>query len=159
LFQAGAEQHGPYNNGNGGMWRSINSGGGGSLFADPAVVVAVQPGFLVSPGSPGFFKSETGCTAMSSFESMSATLKPDEYGVNTAPFRERNYAANSLILSYFGAHRNMAAVGVKALQAQTYLSMLAALLERKSDVESWRRNLGHADVAAIKSGQLEAGAA
>ena len=127
-----------YNNGNGGMWRTINSGGGGGLFADPAVLVAVQPGYHVSPSQPGYFKSETGCTSMSSFESMSATLKPSEYGVNTEPFRERNYAANSLILSYFGAHRDMGAVGVKALQSQTYLSMLAAALERKSAIESWR---------------------
>ena len=59
-WQGGAEQHGPYNNGDGGMWRTINSGGGGGLFADPAVVVAVQPGFRVSPGQPGYFKSETG---------------------------------------------------------------------------------------------------
>ena len=136
-WPGGAEQHGPYNNGNGGMWRSINSRGGGGLFTDPALLVAVQPGFLVSPGQPGYFKSETGCTSMSSFESMSATLKPEEYGVNTPPFRERNYAANSLVLSYFGK-RDMGAVGVEALQSQTYLSMLAASLERKSDIESWR---------------------
>ena len=119
------------------MWRSINTGGGGELVTNPAVVVAVQPGFLVSAGQPGYFKSETGCTSMSSFESMSATLSPNEFGVNTAPFRERNYAANSLILSYFGP-RNMSSIGVQALQAQTYLSMLAASLERKSNIESWR---------------------
>lgn len=117
--------------------RTINSGGGGDLFANPAVVVGVQPGFLVSPGQPGYFKSETGCTSMSSFESMSTTLKPDEYGVNTEPFRERNYAANSLVLSYFGK-RDMGAVGVEALQSQTYLSMLAASMERKAQIESWR---------------------
>jgi beta-mannosidase len=137
-WQGGAEQHGPYNNGNGGMWRTINSNGGGGLFTDPALLVAVQPGFLVSAGQPGYFKSETGCTSLSSYESMAATLKPTEYGVNTEPFRERNYAANSLILSYFGAHRDMSVVGVEALQSQTYLSMLAASLERKSDIESWR---------------------
>jgi hypothetical protein len=137
-WQGGAEQHGPYNNGNGGMWRTINSNGGGGLFTDPALLVAVQPGFLVSAGQPGYFKSETGCTSLSSYESMAATLTPTEYGVNTEPFRERNYASNSLILSYFGAHRDMSAVGVEALQSQTYLSMLAASLERKSDIESWR---------------------
>ena len=137
-WQGGAEQHGPYNNGNGGMWRTINSGGGGGLITDPAVLVAVQPGFLVSPGQPGYFKSETGCTSLSSYESMSATLTPAEWGINTRPFRERNYAQNSLIWSYFGAHQNLSAVGVKALQSQTFLSMLAAALERKSDIESWR---------------------
>eukprot|EP01052_Picozoa_sp_SAG31_P017595 SAG31_NODE_1211_length_9376_cov_2.931767_8_plen_136_part_00 len=120
------------------MWRTINSDGENGFTTDPAVVVAVQPGFQVSPGQPGYFKSETGCTSMSSFESMSATLKPEEYGVNSEPFRERNYAANSLVLSYFGRQRDMSAVGIQALQSQTYLSMLAAALERKSDIESWR---------------------
>jgi hypothetical protein len=120
------------------MWHSINSDGGGSVSDNPAVVVGVQPGFPVSAAQPGYFKSETGCTSMSSFESMAATLRPQEYGVNTAPFRERNYASNSLVLSYFGAHRNMSAVGVRALQSQLYLSMLAAALERRSQIESWR---------------------
>eukprot|EP01050_Picozoa_sp_SAG11_P009517 SAG11_NODE_900_length_6632_cov_2.693403_5_plen_158_part_00 len=120
------------------MWETINSGGGGALSTDPAVVVAVQPGFLVAPGQPGYFKSETGVISLSSFESMSATLQPSEYGVNSAPFRKRNYAANSLIWSYFGMHQNLSAVGMEALQSQTYLSMLAAALQRKSDIESWR---------------------
>ena len=138
-WQAGAEQHGPYNNGNGGGWKTINSGGGSHVGkVDPAVVVGVQPGFKVSPGQPGYFKSETGCMSLSSFESLAGTLEPSEYGIQTPPFRERNYAPDSLILAYFGAHRDLSQVGAAALQSQAYLSMLAAALERKSDIESWR---------------------
>jgi hypothetical protein len=136
-WEAGAEQHGPYNNGNGGSWKTINSDGEVGK-SDPAVVVGVQPGFLVSAGQPGYFKSETGCMSLSSFESLAGTLDPSEYGIQTPPFRERNYAPDSLILNYFGAHRNLSEVGKSALQSQAYLSMLAAALERKSQIESWR---------------------
>ena len=72
---------------------------------------------------------------MSSFESMSATLRPSEYGIQTSPFRERNYAAHSAIISYFG-NRDLSEVGRVAFQSQLYFSMLAAALQRNANSES-----------------------
>ena len=43
--------------------------------------VTVQQRHPIGPGVPGYYVSETGCTSMSSFESMSATLSPEHWGV------------------------------------------------------------------------------
>jgi hypothetical protein len=88
-------------------------------------------------GQPGYAKTETGCSSLSSFESMSATLKPSEYSIHSAPFHERNYPGDPIILSYFGS-RNLSESGVRPFQAQLYLNMLGAGLQRKANIESWR---------------------
>ena len=134
-WPAGAEQHGPYQHG--GIFPAINSGG--SMITSPPLVVGVQPGHAVGPAEPGYAKTETGCSSLSSFESMSATLKPTEYGLHTDPFHERNYPGDPLILSYFGLKdTDLDAVGVKPFQRVLYMNMLAAGLQRKANIESWR---------------------
>jgi len=42
-------------------------------------------------------KTETGCSVLQSFESLSATLQPSEYGIHTDPFHERNYPGDPLM--------------------------------------------------------------
>ena len=83
-------------------------------------------------------KTETGCSVLQSFESLSATLAPAEYGIHTGPFHERNYPGDPLILSYYGAKRDLDRVGAAALKEECYLNMLAAGLQRKANIESWR---------------------
>ena len=96
-------------------------------------------GHAVGPSEPGYAKTETGCSSLSSFESMAATLKPSEYGIHTDPFHERNYPGDPLIVSYFGLNdTDLDAVGVKSFQRQLYLNMLGAGLQRKANIESWR---------------------
>ena len=134
-WPGGAEQHGPYQHG--GIFPAINGGGG--AIAKPPLIVGVQPGHAVGPAEPGFMKTETGCSSLSSFESMSATLKPSEYGIHTDPFHERNYPGDPLIVSYFDMKdQDLDAVGVKSFQSQLYMNMLAAGLQRKANIESWR---------------------
>jgi len=129
----GQEGHGPYQHG--GMFPAVN--GGGSLFSPP-VVVSVQPGFPVGPTVGGYFKSETGCSVMSSFESMSATLSPAHWSLHSDPMHECNYPCDPIIYSYFGQDVNLTHVGVRAFQKQLYLCLLGAGLQRKTNIESWR---------------------
>eukprot|EP01052_Picozoa_sp_SAG31_P023629 SAG31_NODE_1960_length_6804_cov_3.421626_2_plen_59_part_00 len=42
------------------------------------------------------------------------------------------------MLSYFGPKRDLDRVGEDALKEVTYLNMLAAGLQRKANIESWR---------------------
>jgi beta-mannosidase len=134
-WPAGAEQHGPYQHG--GIFPAINAGG--KFIDKPPLVVGVQPGHAVGPTEPGYAKTETGCSSLSSFESMAATLKPSEYGIHTDPFHERNYPGDPLILSYFGLKAaDLDVVGVESFQRQLYLNMLGAGLQRKANIESWR---------------------
>jgi hypothetical protein len=82
----GADIHGPYQHGGG--FPAVNGGGGAF---SPPVIVGVQPGVRTGPGNWGFFKSETGCSVMSSFESMSGTLSPENWALQSPPMHERNY--------------------------------------------------------------------
>ena len=83
-------------------------------------------------------KTETGCSVLQSFESLAGTLAPSEYGIHSSPFHERNYPGDPLILSYYGAKRDLDRVGADALKEECYLNMLAAGLQRKANIESWR---------------------
>ena len=58
----------------------------------------IQPGYRTGVTEPGYFVSESGATTMSSFESMSATLSKENWGLHSAPFHERNYPGDPLIL-------------------------------------------------------------
>ena len=132
-FPGGSDIHGPYQHG--GIFPARN--GGGKLFAPP-VVVDVQPRFPVGAAEPGYFRTETGCSVLSSFESMAPTLSPANWGIHSPPFHERNYPCDPIILSYFGGSVDLDARGEAALKQQTYLCMLGQALQRKADVESWR---------------------
>lgn len=128
----GQELHGPYQHG--GLFPSVNNAGG--LFVPPTVV-SVQPAYPTGPAVGGYFRSETGCSVMSSFESMSGTLTPNNYGLHTPPFHQRNYPCDNIIESYFGT-QNFTVVGEEPFKRVLYLCMLAQGIQRKTDIESWR---------------------
>ena len=135
-FPGGDDIHGPYQHG--GIFPARN--GGGKLFPPP-VVDDVQPGYPVGATQPGYFRTETGCSVLSSFESMSATLSTSNWGLHSAPFHERNYPCDPIILSYFNSSRtpiNLDKVSEASFKKQLYLCMLGAGLQRKADIESWR---------------------
>ena len=103
----------------------------------PPTVVDVQPGYPIGATQPGYFRTETGCSVLSSFESMSPTLSESNWGIHSAPFHERNYPCDPIILSYFGAI-NLNLTGADSFKKQLYLCMLGQGIQRKTDIESWR---------------------
>ena len=79
-----SETHGPYTGGRG--WPAINSGNS----TDVEPFDANTPPNLPSPQAmgitaPGLFTSEFGVTSFSSFESISPTLSPKDWGVHAPP--------------------------------------------------------------------------
>ena len=90
-------------------------------FNKPLSIFSICQEYIIGPAQYGTFTSEFGCVAMSSFESMAATLPPENFGLHgNAPtdqcpggfFRQctgtnvmsqRNYAIDSLVTPYFGA--------------------------------------------------------
>lgn len=107
---------------------------------DPPVVVDVQPAYPIGATEPGYFRTETGCSVLSSFESMSATLSKDNWGMHASPFHERNYPCDPIVLSYFGKI-NLDLYGEKSFKKQLYLCIIGQGLQRKTDIESWRSGL------------------
>lgn len=137
------ETHGPYNGGNG--WPAINSGDGTTpnyYTPDiPPTLPAPPPPY--GPRAPGVFVSEFGVTSFSSFESMSPTLDPADWGAHAPPLYWRSYSQDSIVGSHFGsgaaAFVNYSVVGDAAVFArQLLLSQLAAALEVKARVEQAR---------------------
>eukprot|EP00041_Stephanoeca_diplocostata_P018439 m.386275 g.386275 ORF g.386275 m.386275 type:complete len:512 (+) comp21014_c0_seq6:294-1829(+) len=117
------------------------------------LVLSEQP---VSASLHNNFSSESpGVTAMSSFESMSATLEPSHWGIhggqpagtcqgNTCKggnvMSERNYPCDSMISVYFGK-KGMAAVnatGPAAFQQQLFQCMIGQALVTKQNIETTR---------------------
>ena len=76
---------------------------------------------------------------MSSFESMSATLSKENWGLHSAPFHERNYPCEEWIYSYFKLI-DLSKTGTAALQQQLYFCMFGQALRLKAQVEGWRAN-------------------
>ena len=77
-------------------------------------------------------RTETGYGSMSSFESMSATLPPEHWGLETESMHERNYPCHTHIRSYFGPNISLSGVGEAAFKQQLYLCMLAQGFQRKA---------------------------
>eukprot|EP00038_Savillea_parva_P028912 m.67751 g.67751 ORF g.67751 m.67751 type:complete len:1029 (+) comp8463_c0_seq1:39-3125(+) len=93
----------------------------------------------IGVGLQGTVFSEYGFTVMSSFESMSATLSPENWGVNQPAFAQRNYPCDNFIHAFFGKeHSNTKAVGALALQRQTWQCMIAQALAQKQYTEALR---------------------
>ena len=103
--------------------------------------------------------SEFGASVMSSFESMSAMLSPESWGLHggDAPdscihrnygnfnscignntMAQRNYPCDSHILAYFGQSISLDLVGRYEFQAQLYLCMMAQTLWMKGEIERRR---------------------
>ena len=60
---------------------------------------ASQP---LGPTHKGYFHSEFGPTSFSSFESMSATLSPSNWGAHAPAMYWRSYSQDSIVATYFG---------------------------------------------------------
>jgi hypothetical protein len=83
--------------------------------------------------------SEYGFTVMSSFESMSATLSPENWGIQQPVWAQRNYPCDNFIHAFFGKdHSNVSAVGASALQRQTWQCMIAQAFAQKQYTEALR---------------------
>ena len=136
------ETHGPYTGGSG--WPAVNSGGGTVPQPfDPNIPAALPlPGAQGAFGTsaPGLFTSEFGATCFSSFESMSPTLSPENWGVHGDAFFWRSYSQDNIIVSFFGPSAvNLSVVGdVATFSRQLLLSQLASMLLVKQTVEGMR---------------------
>jgi hypothetical protein len=150
------EVHGPYVRGGG--FPAVN-GADDPGPIDPLLPLELRASDLerVGLGRPSVFASEFGCVAMSSFESMSATLDPDHWGLHggappdrcgggfdrvcngTNVMAQRNYPCDNLIQAYFVTEDGyFDAVGEAAFQRQLYHCMMGQALQMKSTIEARR---------------------
>ena len=90
------------------------------------------------PDQMNWYKSEFGCVAWSSFESISAQLPPDQWSLNSDSAYYRNWPVDLVIHAYFGEHQDLNATGEVAFKKQLYQSMLGQALNHKATIESWR---------------------
>jgi beta-mannosidase len=151
---ASLETHGPYLHGSG--FPAVNGHAGLHLFAPAMPIhVAAAP---TGPALPNIFASEFGAVAMSSFESMTATLAPQHWGLHAGQpddacagsfaqtcegpnvMAERNYPCDPLVVVYFGAQPAgyFNQTGEAAFKRQLYQCMLAQALHMKGDIETRR---------------------
>merc|ERR1712183_1212791 len=101
----------------------------------------------------GLFTSEFGSVVMSSFESMSATLAPEQWSVHgdgtqnkcdgshtshctgTNTMGWRNHMCDNQILAYWGNTTDLGAIGATTFQEQLYRCMVAQSLDMKQEIE------------------------
>ena len=152
------EYHGPYQHAGG--FPSVNQASAAMTFSIPLDLSSTPTGV----GLNSSFISEFGSVAMSSFESMSATLQPEHWGLHGGmpadqcsrrlpnagvqcvggnPMSQRNYPCDTLIAGVFGTDsETLDQVGEAPFKKQLWLCMAAAALAVKSQVESYRgRNI------------------
>jgi hypothetical protein len=149
------EVHGPYRHGGGGQaFPAIDSGDGDAWFQAAAPRLSPQP---TGTRMPSVFVSEFGGSVFSSFESMSATLAQEHWGIHggapkdatckvdggwhrcegTNVMARRNYACDNYIIAFFGK-TDLDAVGKAAFQEQLYKCMLGQALDMKREIEEQR---------------------
>ena len=121
------ESHGPYT----AFLRTVSDSVMPSL---PEIAVAT------GPGSPGWFRSEFGCTSWSSFELMSGELPAGQWSMDSPAAKWRDWNASNVIGAFFGEHAvvGMEEVGAAGFQRQLYQSMIAQVLFLKAEIETWR---------------------
>jgi len=145
------ETHGPYQHGTG--FAASNDASGKMLLFPANLPVAITPA-ATGVTVPNTFASEFGCIAMSSFESMSALLKPEHWGLHAGmkqdtcagkqcfggnPMSQRNYPCDNLISVFFGLTAGeLEKVGKFAFQKQLYQCMISQALNIKSNIEKRR---------------------
>jgi beta-mannosidase len=98
---------------------------------------SLQVGANTGPTLAGKFASEFGCAGMSSFESMSETLKPEHWSIHASPMAQRNYPCDNIIEVYFGI-QNFSETGEIPFKRQLYQCLIGQALELKSDIEGRR---------------------
>eukprot|EP00937_MAST-01D_sp_MAST-1D-sp2_P002784 g2784.t1 len=94
---------------------------------------------VAGPSQRGHFTSEFGCTGLSSWESMSASLPPSEWSVGSSAMKRRNHPPASQIERYFGVGHNLTATGRAPFQRQLYQHMMAQAWWLKVMLEQTRR--------------------
>ena len=112
----------------------------------------------IGPQFKSTFISEFGVSTMSSFESMSAFLDVNHWGIHGGEvpdrcehvygelndcvgnnsFAQRNYPCDNHIHHYFGDNIDLDGVGKEPFQKQLYLCMISQLLWTKSVIETYR---------------------
>ena len=146
------ETHGPYQHGGG--FPAVNGNPGPSLFSSNIPITIKQQ--ITDVTRENVFASEFGCSVMSSFESMSATLLPAHWSVHggmppdhnctkghcdgSNPLADRNYPCDNIIEVYFGANDKLDSVGEAIFKQQLFHCILGQALEIKSNIET-RRSL------------------
>jgi hypothetical protein len=92
------------------------------------------------PGEEGWYRSEFGCVSWSSFESMSATLPRDQWGMLSPAGTHRNWNPSNIINVFFGAAAMaaMSEIGEIPFKRQLYQSMVGQALFLKTEIEGWR---------------------
>lgn len=130
------ETHGPYQHGSG--FKAVNGDANinNDLF-NPNIPPQLDNPSTTGPYVGGYYASEFGCVAMSSFESMSPTLSPDHWSLHAPPMYQRNYPCDNVILEYFGA-QNLNLTGTVIFQKQLYQCLVGQALNMKSNIENRR---------------------
>jgi hypothetical protein len=137
------ELHGPYS-----AFMGMNMDGTVMPRACPQMPVAGEinhptlvPAHL-GAGKEGWYRSEFGCVAWSSFESMSAEMPSDQWSMLSPGAKDRNWNPSNVISKFFGtaAADAMAESGAVAFQRQIYQSMVGQALFLKTEIEGWRSN-------------------
>lgn len=159
------EIHGEYIHGGG--FPAVNGNDDLEPLVDPKIPVKIDEIRPETTGItfPSLFASEFGCGGvMSSFESMSVTLKQNHWNLhgNTSPdtctkgfnkeckggnvMAQRNYPCDNIIMAYFSTEPGyFEMVGRKFFQRQLFHCMLGQALQMKSTIEERRakNELGH----------------
>jgi len=128
------ETHGPYQHGTG--FKSVNDPNGQLILFPsniPPKLSKVPTGIDIN----GVYASEFGCCGMSSFESMSATLAPEDWSLHSGPMFQRNYPCDNIIDVYWGT-QDLTPVGEAPFKKQLFQCLSGQALVLKSDIESRR---------------------
>eukprot|EP01059_Diplonema_ambulator_P005508 TRINITY_DN1525_c1_g1_i1.p1 TRINITY_DN1525_c1_g1~~TRINITY_DN1525_c1_g1_i1.p1 ORF type:complete len:931 (+),score=264.77 TRINITY_DN1525_c1_g1_i1:382-2793(+) len=155
--EADIETHGPYQHSN--VFQTINMGEfSNTSIPTPPVFAKTDNG----PMYPNVFASEFGTVVMSSFESMSPTLDPQNWALHGGapegtcyggtgqhnrcdgnnPMQQRNYGCDDLILKHFGWTQGspsaLNTTGEASFKKQLYFCLLGQALDMKANIEQRR---------------------
>jgi hypothetical protein len=128
----GIETHGPYLNGNG--FKAVNDPDGVLHLFDSNIPPNLNKPSTTGPELQGVYASEFGCVAMSSFESMTPTLSPENWSLHSPPMYQRNYPCDNVVDVYWGL-QDLSPTGEAAFQRQLYQCLIGQSLELKSNIE------------------------
>ena len=149
------ETHGPYQRSFSKSFPAVNNVD--QHFPYPSQPIQLNEG-AIGPNHPNTFASEFGASVWSSFESVSATLHPEHWGLHGGvppdkcqhvigsenvcegfnAMAQRNYPCDTTIEAYFGNATSLDATGESAFQAQLYHCMIGQTIWMKGDIERRR---------------------
>jgi beta-mannosidase len=130
------ETHGFYLHGDG--YKTVNSKDGRLGEYDVNMPPAMLQEAVTGPSCPGTFSSEFGAVAISSWESLSPTLAPSDWGLHNAAMAQRNYAVDNIVVATANTPWPSGfdnATGELPLKKNLYFAMLGQALFVKSAIE------------------------